>query len=123
MKKTLSLIIVLTMMLSLVSMLGLSVSAANGLEKTYEAANDGDVLYNEDFFTAVTTNVFIFTIAFIACFPIIPYIRKRLENSSSAVYSIGIITATVLAILLLFINTSGLVKTFSSNNPFLYWNF
>lgn len=46
MKKTLSLIIVLTMMLSLVSMLGLTVSAANGLEKTYEAANDGDVLYN-----------------------------------------------------------------------------
>ena len=46
MKKTLSLIIVLTMMLSLVSMLGLSVSAANGLEKTYEAANDGDVIYN-----------------------------------------------------------------------------
>ena len=84
---------------------------------------NGNVLYNEDFFTAVTTNVFIFTIAFIACFPIIPYIRKRLENSSSAVYSIGIITATVLAILLLFINTSVLVKTFSSNNPFLYWNF
>ena len=46
MKKTLSLIIVLTMMLSLVSMLGLTVSAANGLEKTYEAANDGDVIYN-----------------------------------------------------------------------------
>lgn len=46
MKKTLSIIIVLTMMLSLVSMLGLSVSAANGLEKTYEEAKDGDVLYN-----------------------------------------------------------------------------
>ena len=46
MKKTLSLALVLTMILSLVSMLGLTVSAANGLEKTYEAANDGDVLYN-----------------------------------------------------------------------------
>lgn len=46
MKKTLSLILVLTMILSLVSMLGLSVSAANGLEKSYEDAKDGDVLYN-----------------------------------------------------------------------------
>ncbi len=84
---------------------------------------NGNVLYNDDFFTVVTTNVFIFSIALIACFPIIPYLKKRFENSSPMVYSIGIITATVLAILLLFINTSVLVKTFSSNNPFLYWNF
>jgi alginate O-acetyltransferase complex protein AlgI len=84
---------------------------------------NGNILYNEEFFTVVTTNVFIFTVALIACFPIIPYLRKRLENSSSAVYSIGIITATVLVILLLFVNTSVLIKTFSSNNPFLYWNF
>ena len=84
---------------------------------------NGNALYNDQFFTAVTTNIFIFAIAMLACFPIIPYIKKRLESSSSTVYSIGIITATVIAILLLFINTSVLVKTFSSNNPFLYWNF
>jgi len=46
MKKVLSLALALTMILSVVSMLGLTVSAANALEKTYEAANDGDVLYN-----------------------------------------------------------------------------
>ena len=84
---------------------------------------NGNALYNETFFTVTTTNLFIVIVAFIACFPIIPYLKKRFENSSPAVYSVGIITATVLAILLLFVNTSVLVKTFSSNNPFLYWNF
>ena len=46
MKKILSMALVLTMILSLVAMLGLTVSAANALEKSYESANDGDVLYN-----------------------------------------------------------------------------
>jgi alginate O-acetyltransferase complex protein AlgI len=84
---------------------------------------NGNELYNEKFFTVATTNLFIVIVALIACFPIIPYLKKRFENSSPTIYSIGIITATVLAILLLFVNTSVLVKTFSSNNPFLYWNF
>ena len=84
---------------------------------------NGNELYNEQFFTVATTNLFIVIVALIACFPIVPYLKKRFENSSPTIYSIGIITATVLAILLLFINTSVLVKTFSSNNPFLYWNF
>jgi len=45
MKKVLSFAIVFTMLLSLVSMLGITASA-NALEKTYEEAKDGDVLYN-----------------------------------------------------------------------------
>ena len=84
---------------------------------------NGNALYNDDFISVVFTNVFIFTIALIACFPIVPYLKKRFENSSSDIYSIGAVCATVLAILLLFVCTSVLVKTFSSNNPFLYWNF
>lgn len=46
MKKILSISLVLTMVLSLVAMLGITASAANGLEKSYADAKDGDVLYN-----------------------------------------------------------------------------
>jgi hypothetical protein len=67
--------------------------------------------------------LFVFLIALIACFPIIPAIKKRIEQSSQAVYSIAAVTATCCALMLLFVDTSVLVETFGSNNPFIYWNF
>ena len=65
----------------------------------------------------------IFLIGFIACFPIVPFLKKKFTNSHPVVYSAGTICATLFALLLLFVDTAVLVKTFSSNNPFLYWNF
>jgi MFS-type transporter involved in bile tolerance (Atg22 family) len=67
--------------------------------------------------------LFIFLVAFIACFPIVPYLKKRFEASKPAVYSAGLICVTAFVVILMFVNTAVLVKTFGSNNPFLYWNF
>jgi alginate O-acetyltransferase complex protein AlgI len=90
--------------------------------KNLVGANGNDFI-NEAGTTAITSYLFVFLVALVACFPIVPYLKKRLENSGSQVYLFGAITATILVILLLFIDTTVLVKTFSSNNPFLYWNF
>lgn len=72
---------------------------------------------------AVKPYLFIFLVAFIACFPIVPYLKKRFEASKPAVYSAGLICVTAFVVILMFVNTAVLVKTFGSNNPFLYWNF
>jgi len=84
---------------------------------------NGNELINQSAINAISGHLFVFVVALIACFPIVPYLKKRFQNSSPAVYSGAIFCATAFAILLLFVNTTVLVKTFSSNNPFLYWNF
>lgn len=84
---------------------------------------NGNELINQNAIIAISGHLFVFIIALIACFPIVPYLKKRFQNSSPTVYSAAIFCATAFAILLLFVNTTVLVKTFSSNNPFLYWNF
>ena len=84
---------------------------------------NGNQLINDNTITAFMNYLFVFLIALIACFPIIPAIKKRIEQSSQAVYSIAAVTATCCALMLLFVDTSVLVETFGSNNPFIYWNF
>ena len=84
---------------------------------------NGNVLYNPETLKALSTHVYIFLIALIACFPIATYLKKRIEASNPVTYSIGMIATTIYVLLLLFINTAVLVDTFASNNPFLYWNF
>lgn len=90
--------------------------------KSLVGAN-GNELINDGTITAISSHIFIFLIAVLACFPIASYFKKRFENSGQNAYSIALVGATVFAVLLLFIDTTVLVKTFSSNNPFLYWNF
>lgn len=84
---------------------------------------NGNEFFNNAASEAILTYLFIFIIALIACFPIVPYFKKRFAASKPKVYSIGLLCATAVAVLLLFIDSAILVKTFSSNNPFLYWNF
>lgn len=84
---------------------------------------NGNVFINDAAIEALTGHVYLFIVALIACFPIVPYLRKRFESSNPITYSIGMTCATVYALVLLFVNTAVLVSTFSSNNPFLYWNF
>ena len=84
---------------------------------------NGNAFINTAATDALSTHLFIFIAAIIACFPISTYLKKRFESSSTFSYSAAMICVTSYALLLLFVDTSVLVKTFSSNNPFLYWNF
>ena len=85
---------------------------ANGNELINSATND-----------AISSHIYIFIVAVITCFPIAAYLKKRFDNSNPISNSLALVFVTVFAILLLAIDTTVLVKTFSSNNPFLYWNF
>lgn len=84
---------------------------------------NGNELINSAATDALKSSLYIFIIALLACFPIAAFLKKKFENSHPSVYSAGMVCATVFALLLLFVNTAVLVRTFSSNNPFLYWNF
>lgn len=90
--------------------------------KNLIGANGNDFI-NSAATDALSSHIYIFLIAIIACFPIASYLKKRFESSSPASYSAAVVCVTFFAILLLFIDSTVLVKTFSSNNPFLYWNF
>jgi alginate O-acetyltransferase complex protein AlgI len=90
--------------------------------KNLVGANGNDLI-NQKATDALNSHIFVFIVALIACFPIASYLKKRFENSNPVSLSFAMISVTAFAILLLFIDTSVLVKTFSSNNPFLYWNF
>ena len=84
---------------------------------------NGNELINTNTSDAISSHIYIFIVALIACFPIASYLKKRFENSNPLSNSIALVCVTFFAILLLLIDTTVLVKTFSSNNPFLYWNF
>jgi len=84
---------------------------------------NGNELINSNTVNAIDSHVFVFIVALIACFPIMTYLKKRFENSNPLSLSFSMVCVTAFSILLLFIDTAVLVKTFSSNNPFLYWNF
>ncbi len=90
--------------------------------KNLVGANN-NIFANTDTLTAFKSHVFIFIVAFIACFPIAQFLKRRFEAARPSVASLAMVCTTVYLILLLFVNTAVLVKTFSSNNPFLYWNF
>ena len=72
---------------------------------------------------AIKPYIFIFLISLLACFPIVPYFKKRFEASKPSIYSLSLVCVTAFVLILMFVNTAVLVKTFGSNNPFLYWNF
>ena len=86
-------------------------------------AGNGNVLANSITVDALNEHIFIFILSLIACFPISKFLKKRLESSSAFISSFTTVCVTIFVLLLLFVNTAVLVKTFSSNNPFLYWNF
>ena len=99
-----------------------NISDLGNFFKNLVGAN-GNELINSAATKAFGTHLFVFLVALIACFPISAYLKKRLEESSPFTRTVALTCLTVFIILLLFVNTTVLVKTFSSNNPFLYWNF
>ncbi len=84
---------------------------------------NGNELINKAATDAISGHLFIFILALIACFPIATALKKRFEVSSPTANSIAMVCVTIYALVLLFADTTVLVKTFASNNPFLYWNF
>ncbi|MDD5952982.1 MAG: MBOAT family protein [Oscillospiraceae bacterium] len=69
-----------------------------------------------------TNNCFLIAIAVIACFPILPWIKKHLlEARSNTIYTIGRIGSVVCCAALLIAVSVMLVD--NTNNPFLYWRF
>ncbi len=84
---------------------------------------NGNEFANSIAFDALKGHIFVFIISLIACFPIAKYLKQRFDASRPSVSSFATVCVTAFVLLLLFINTTVLVKTFSSNNPFLYWNF
>ena len=65
----------------------------------------------------------VFVVSLIACLPIVPAMKKRIEAMGSGAVAVSVMTSTVVAGVLLFVSTAVLVATHSSNNPFLYWRF
>ena len=84
---------------------------------------NGNAFSNNETLVAFKSHVFIFAIALLACFPIAGFLKRRFEVAKPSVIFIATLCTTIYLVLLLFLDTTVLVKTFSSNNPFLYWNF
>ncbi|MBE6691736.1 MAG: MBOAT family protein [Ruminococcaceae bacterium] len=99
-----------------------NISELGNFFKNLVGAN-GNIFANTETFSNLKSHIFIFAIALVACFPIAEFFKRRFEASHPFVASLAMVCTTAFLILLLFINTAVLVKTFSSNNPFLYWNF
>ncbi len=89
--------------------------------KNLVGANGNDLITG--IIPAIKPYIFIFLISLLACFPIVPYLKKRFEASKPSIYSASLVCVTAFVLILMFVNTAVLVKTFGSNNPFLYWNF
>lgn len=97
----------------------------NDLENFFKnliGANGNSLVSNETFIT-FKAHIFIFAIALLACFPIAGYFKRRFEVAKPSVAFMAMLCTTIYLVLLLLLDTTVLVKTFSSNNPFLYWNF
>lgn len=90
--------------------------------KNLIGANGNSLVSNETFIT-FKAHIFIFAIALLACFPIAGYFKRRFEVAKPSVAFMAMLCTTIYLVLLLLLDTTVLVKTFSSNNPFLYWNF
>ena len=90
--------------------------------KSLVGAN-GNAFIDDAATSVLRSNLFIFILALIACFPIMQHIKKLYTEKRPALRSAAYVCLTVFLLVALFADTAILVKTFSSNNPFLYWNF
>ena len=99
-----------------------SMSELGNFFKNLVGAN-GNAFTNGDTKDVFMKYVFVIVVSVLACFPIIPFIKSKLEKATPNQQGLAILGATAVALALLFINTAVLVATSSSNNPFLYWRF
>ena len=62
-------------------------------------------------------------VAVIACFPVAKLIKKLFDKTGTVLQTAAAVCLTLFLLAALFTDTTILVKTHSSNNPFLYWQF
>ena len=84
---------------------------------------NGNAFIDESTVGALSDYLFIIIAATLACFPIAQAVKKMFEKTSPAVQSAALVCLTAFLIVALFTDTVILVKSFSSNNPFVYWQF
>ncbi len=84
---------------------------------------NGNVFFDEAVRVSFVNNVFLIILAIVACFPVIPYLKKRIEDkvSKDSSYMIMRSVQTVSSVALLMISSIMLVD--ATNNPFLYFRF
>ncbi len=84
---------------------------------------NGNVFFDEAVRVSFVNNVFLIILAVVACIPVIPYLKKHIENkvSNDTSYMIMRSVQTVSSIALLMVSSIMLVD--ATNNPFLYFRF
>lgn len=72
--------------------------------------------------TSLKNNLFLIALSVVACFPIVPKLRKKITASKNdSLYTAAKVGAVVICIFFLIVSSIMLVD--STNNPFLYWNY
>lgn len=72
--------------------------------------------------TSFKNNLFLILVSVVACFPIVPRLKKKVtESRNDSVYTAAKIGAVVICVFFLVVSSIMLVD--STNNPFLYWNY
>ena len=90
--------------------------------KSLVGAN-GNSFISEDTIVDFESYLWLFIVAVIASFPIVPALKKRIKNLSYFGQGVANLlqTAALCGMLLICVNL--LVDSFLTNNPFLYMNF
>lgn len=84
---------------------------------------NGNTFINDNTVTTVKAYIFIFLIAIIVSFPIIPALKKFMQNRSYLFRAAGQLIVTGTNTVLLAASTIVIIDSSLTNNPFLYWIF
>ncbi len=84
---------------------------------------NGNEFISDNTILGFQSYIWIFLVSLIACFPIVPAIKQRIENMSYAAKGASRIIQTALVCGMLYICVNLLVDSFLTNNPFLYFRF
>ncbi len=84
---------------------------------------NGNSFISDGTILSIETYIWLFLVSIIACFPIVPAIKKRVSNLSYFGQGIAKLLQTAAVCVMLFICVNLLVDSFLTNNPFLYFRF
>ncbi len=84
---------------------------------------NGNSFINDAVKNAMSDYLYLFIIAIIACFPVAKLVKRLIDKAPDGVQSLATLSVTVYSVGLIFVDTTVLVATSATNNPFLYWNF
>jgi len=84
---------------------------------------NGNAFISESTTLSIETYIWLFLVSIIACFPIVPAIKKHVSKLSYYGQGIAKLLQTAVVCVMLFICVNLLVDSFLTNNPFLYFRF